>query len=101
MSQSAIIRIIAGVLLVTASIHAQTGRLAPGTGIVTGSIQMESGGPAGGVRVAVIPWDDTTGANLTSLAETDSSGKFRLVDIPQGRYFVIAGRLSSPTFFPG
>jgi hypothetical protein len=82
-------------------LFAQTGRLAPGTGIVTGSIQMEGGGPAGGVRVAVIPWDDTTGANLTSLAETDSAGKFRLIDIPQGRYFVIAGRLSSPTFFPG
>jgi len=101
MRRSAIIHIITSVLLITASIHAQTGRLAPGTGIVTGSIQMEGGGPAGGVRVAVIPWDDTTGANLTSLAETDSSGKFRLVDIPQGRYFVIAGRLSSPTFFPG
>src|SRR5262245_56189784 len=80
---------------------AQTGRLAPGTGIVTGSIQMEGGGSAAGIRVVVIPLDDTTGANLTSLAETDSSGKFRLVDIPQGRYFVIAGRLSSPTFFPG
>ena len=35
------------------------------------------------------------------MRKPDSTGKFRLVDIPQGRYFVIAGRLSSPIFFPG
>src|SRR3954463_13643769 len=93
--------IIAVLFCATYSAYAQTGRLAPGTGIITGSIQLEGGGPAAGVRVAVIPVDDTTGANLTSLAETDSAGRFRLIDIPQGRYLVIAGRLSNPTFFPG
>jgi len=100
MRQISIIRVIVTVFFITASAHAQTGRLAPGTGIVTGSIQFEGGGPAAGVRVAVIPWDDSTGSNMTSLAETDSAGRFRLIDIPEGRYFVIAGKVSSPTFFP-
>jgi len=83
-------------------LFAQTpGRLAPGTGIVTGSIQMDGGGSLAGVRVAVVATDDPTGANLVSLADTDAAGHFRLVDIPQGHYYVVAGKLSSLTFFPG
>jgi hypothetical protein len=78
-----------------------TGRLAPGTGIITGSIQMDVGGSQAGVRVAVIAIDDAIGANLVSLTETDSAGHFRLTDIPQGYYYVVAGRLSNFTYFPG
>ena len=78
-----------------------TGRLTPGTGIITGTIQMDGGGSMAGVRVAVISVDDTIGANLISLSETDVTGHFRLTDVPQGHYYVVAGRLSSFTYFPG
>jgi len=78
-----------------------TGRLAPGTGIVTGTIQIDGGGSMAGVRVAVISVDDPIGANLVSLSETDASGHFRLTNVPQGRYYVVAGRVSSFTYFPG
>jgi len=83
------------------SLFAQTpGRLAPGTGIVTGSIQMDGGGSLAGVRVAVVATDDPSGANLVSLTETDAAGHFRLTDIPQGHYYVVAGKVSSPIYFP-
>lgn len=78
-----------------------TGRLAPGTGIITGTIQIDGGGSMAGVRVAVISVEDSIGANLISLSETDASGHFRLTDVPQGHYYVVAGRVSSFTFFPG
>ena len=76
-------------------------RLAPGTGIITGTIHMDGGGSMAGVRVAVIAVEDTIGANLISLSETDAAGRFRLSDVPQGHYYVVAGRLSSFTYFPG
>jgi hypothetical protein len=62
---------------------------------------MDGGGSMAGVRVAVISVEDTIGANLISLSETDASGHYRLTDVPQGRYYVVAGRVSSFTFFPG
>jgi hypothetical protein len=36
-----------------------------------------------------------------SIAQTDNSGRYRLDDIPPGRYYVVAGPLSSQTFHPG
>jgi hypothetical protein len=78
-----------------------TGRLAPGTGIITGTIQIDGGGSMAGVRVAVISVEDTISANLVSLSETDASGHYRLTDVPQGHYYVVAGRVSSFTYFPG
>jgi hypothetical protein len=75
--------------------------LQPGTGIVTGTIQVTGGGSAAGIRVGAIAIDDPTGAGLLSVAETDSSGRFRLTNVPQGRYYIVAGKLSSPTYYPG
>jgi tetratricopeptide (TPR) repeat protein len=62
---------------------------------------MDGGGSMAGVRVAVIEVDDAIGANLISLSETDAAGHFRLTNVPQGHYYVVAGRLSSFTYFPG
>jgi hypothetical protein len=38
---------------------------------------------------------------MTSLSRTDESGKFRLENIPPGHYFISAGLVDSPTFYPG
>ena len=35
------------------------------------------------------------------LARTDVAGWYRLESIPQGRYFITAGRVDVPTFYPG
>jgi hypothetical protein len=77
------------------------GTLQPGTGIVTGSIQMVGGGSAAGVRVGAVPADDPTGSDLLSVTETDGAGRYRLVNIPAGRYFIVAGRLDNLTYYPG
>jgi hypothetical protein len=38
---------------------------------------------------------------LARITQTDSNGRYRLDDIPSGRYFIVAGPLSFPTFHPG
>ena len=75
------------------------------TGAATGLVASSSGGPAAGVRVVAIPAGDpniaTGGATVfESLAQTDSSGRYRL-DAPPGRYFIAAGAVNAPTFYPG
>ena len=41
------------------------------------------------------------GSALVSIAQTDDSGRYRLEDIPPGRYFIVAGPLARMTFHPG
>jgi len=102
MRRLSIALIVLGITFCSNIALAQTpGRLAPGTGIITGTIQIDGGGSMTGVRVAVISVDDTIGANLLSLSETDASGHFRLTDVPQGHYYVVAGRVNNFTYFPG
>jgi len=74
------------------------GALQPGTGIVTGTLQSENGGTAAGVRVGAMAIDDP--ASLASVTETDSAGRFRLINIPAGQYFIVAGRLDNLTYYP-
>ena len=76
------------------------------TGSVTGTLKTEAGTPAVGIRIGALvkpesSVDVTAGSALASIAETDASGRFRLENIPQGRYYIIAGRVDFPTYFPG
>jgi hypothetical protein len=39
--------------------------------------------------------------SMASLAETDSTGRYRLENIPPGSYYIAAGRVNLPTYYPG
>ena len=68
-------------------------------GTVSGRLLTTEGTPAIGVRVAVLPASESE--DLISLAETDSNGRFRLENVPPGRYIIMAGSVYLPTFYPG
>lgn len=74
------------------------------TGVITGRILGTNGQPASGVRVTAVaaPPIQTVGVTtMISLAETDASGRYRLENIPPGRYLVTAGLLDLATYYPG
>jgi formylglycine-generating enzyme required for sulfatase activity len=75
------------------------------SGVVAGKILTTAGSPA--VLVAVVALDasraiggTTAGSHAVRAAETDSSGSYRL-HLPPGRYYIIAGAIESPTYYPG
>jgi hypothetical protein len=74
------------------------------TGAISGRIQTANGMSAGAVRVAALPAERNLaidGSGVVSIAETDSSGRYRLANISPGRYYIVAGPLEAPTFYPG
>ena len=75
-------------------------------GAVAGTLRGTDGKPAAGVRVGVMLVPEVgrgvRGAGtLVSQAETDDAGKFQLEEVPPGRYYIVAGNLKAPTFYPG
>ena len=66
-------------------------------GVVTGVVRDASGNPVQGVRVALM----TEPGVLTNMGSTEASGQFRLESVPPGRYYVLAGRVDAPTYYPG
>jgi len=73
------------------------------TGSITGTVRMANGAPASGVRVTAMR-EDTTDAALramSSLTQTDSTGRYHLDNVPAGRYYIAAGRVDLPTYYPG
>jgi hypothetical protein len=78
----------------------------PGTGTVTGTVTTTDGKPAVAVRVAArVLQDSAEEANgaeaFASLAQTDTDGRYRLENIPAGRYVITAGWVGVPTYYPG
>jgi hypothetical protein len=75
-------------------------------GAVAGVLRGADEKPIPCVRVTAMPDpkfepDIAPGTTMTSLSRTDESGKFRLENIPPGHYFISAGRVDAPTYFPG
>ena len=80
-------------------------QVAPG-GLVSGTIKLPSGAPAAGIRVwAMTVQAVNTPANeasvFVSITQTDGSGRYRLENIPPGRYYVAAGAVLAPDYYPG
>ena len=74
-------------------------------GTVSGIVRFADGKPVGGVRVAAMAVPDAEveirgASELVSISQTDASGRYRLEDVPPGRYFIVAGRIDVPTFYP-
>jgi thiol-disulfide isomerase/thioredoxin len=68
-------------------------------GVVSGVVKTSSGQPASGVRIAAAPAPDPTA--LVSITETDKEGRYSLENVPPGRVYISAGRVSMPTYYPG
>src|SRR5688572_25966701 len=76
------------------------------SGVVTGILKYEDGKVAVGVRVAAVDQPDSlTDAarpgGMVRIAETDEQGRYLLDGIPRGRYYIAAGRVDQPTYYPG
>jgi TonB family protein len=81
------------------------GQLQNQTGVVTGRLTKE-GKPASGIRVTAmaIPEPGVRVADVAAffgVVQTDSDGRYRLENIPPGKYYVTAGFLDIPTYYPG
>jgi hypothetical protein len=61
---------------------------------------VDGGGTAEGIRVGAVATDDPTASSFLSVAETDAAGRFRLNNVPEGHYYIVAGRLNNLQFFP-
>jgi hypothetical protein len=81
-------------------------------GAINGQVQTRDGFPAVAVRVSAIPAPPiniraSDGQNYwatpapTGTAITDREGRYRLTNIPPGRYYLVAGILGQATYFPG
>jgi len=79
-------------------------QLTPG-GSISGTVRFSRGEPVAGVRVMamMVPRPGRGGGQsvLVSLTESDKDGHYHLDDIPNGQYFIAAGPVDSPVFYPG
>src|SRR5213593_2486642 len=96
------------ILLLTFLLSAQRPSVKPAVpaGTVTGRLSTAEGGVAAGIRVSAMAAPDSSktpaeATALVSLTETDSSGRYRLENVPPGRYYIVAGLLESSTYYPG
>jgi hypothetical protein len=81
------------------------------SGVVTGQLQAVEGTPAIGVWVAAVPLPANNAVPAdgpqyysppvpVSETLTDNRGRYRLANIPPGRYHIIAGVIGDATYFP-
>ncbi|HET9218806.1 MAG TPA: carboxypeptidase regulatory-like domain-containing protein [Terriglobia bacterium] len=75
-------------------------------GSITGVLTLSTGKPAAGVRVSALARPESASdallmSAMAGIAETDANGAYKLENIPPGRYYIVAGRLDQPTYYPG
>lgn len=76
------------------------------TGTVTGQLSSKDGTVVSGIRVSAMvvaePGAPTaSAATLASSALADNASRFRIENVPPGRYYVTAGLIQQPTYYPG
>jgi hypothetical protein len=87
------------------------GTFAVQPGMVAGQVHTREGAPAVAVRVSAIPAPPPNirpadGQNYytipppVSTALTSDQGRYRLANIPPGRYYIVAGMIGQATFYP-
>ncbi|HET9131896.1 MAG TPA: carboxypeptidase-like regulatory domain-containing protein, partial [Terriglobia bacterium] len=75
-------------------------------GVISGRIVSNDGTPAAQKRIvaqAVLERADVAlgAAMLAGLSQTDNDGRFRLENIPPGRYYIVLDPLDVPSYYPG
>lgn len=94
------------ILLILALLTQAANGLPSKAGSISGVLKTAAGRPAVGVRVTAMavpqsPLDAISSFSMVSLSETDINGRYRLENIPPGRYYITAGSVDNPTYFPG
>src|SRR5262245_43814113 len=76
------------------------------TGVISGRVLLPDGRPAIGIRVGAMtipssenPTLDST--TLTTSIEADADGRYHLENISPGWYYITAGLINIPTYYPG
>jgi TonB family protein len=75
-------------------------------GSVSGQLRSKNGLSISGVRISAMAIPEpgvpiTSASTLVSIAVTDSAGRYRLENVPVGRYYIVAGLVDQPTYYPG
>src|SRR5215471_10789400 len=75
-------------------------------GVVTGQLFSREGTPAVGIRVGALAVPENgqvvaSASTIVGLTQTDSAGQYRIENVPPGRYYIIAGLVETPSYYPG
>jgi len=72
-------------------------------GAITGRLLSVEGTPASNTRIAAVPVteDKTAAPVLEGIVQTSRDGRYRLEGIAPGRYYVFAGLIDLPSYYPG
>jgi len=74
-------------------------------GSLSGQLRGPSGEVTAGIRVAAAPVEagginNQTPVEFSNIVQTDGEGRYRLENIRPGRYLIVAGSVSSPSYYP-
>jgi hypothetical protein len=94
------------ILLALVLLTQAAGGLQTRAGSISGVLKTTAGRPAVGVRITAMAvpeslLDANFSFSMVSISETDINGRYRLENIPPGRYYITAGSVDNPTYFPG
>jgi len=99
------VTLVCSVLLAGQNPVAQTTPAFGQSSVVEGRVFSKDGKPVGGVRVGIMAIPEANAVEgteaLLSLSQTDDEGHYRLENVPPGRYFLVAGSVDVPVYFPG
>ena len=93
--------------LLLISLLFQQASATPGArGTISGELRLPDGTAAQNFRVGArrIPGTSSDTDRIVvfdSITATDALGRYRLENVPAGQYYIVAGKLTEPTYYPG